>query len=114
MGTCLSLTEKDITAFLEYYRANFPQSAILPKMHLLEDHVVPWIKRWGLGAGLMGEQGAESIHAHLNKLEATYSSIPNRVDRLRYIFNTYTLETTPELSSLRPAAKKRKLKKNQD
>lgn len=77
-------------------------------MHLLEDHVVPWIQRWGLGAGLMGEQGAESIHAHLNRLEATYSSIPNRVDRLRYIFQTYSLETTPELASLRPEVKKRK------
>ena len=84
----------------------------MPKMHLLEDHVVPWMKRWGLGAGLMGEQGAESIHSHLNKLEATYSSIPNRVDRLRYIFNTYTLETTPELTSLRPAIKRRKKEKD--
>ena len=98
-------TEKDIESFLEYYRAEFPKASIIPKMHVLEDHVVPWIRRWGLGAGLMGEQGAESIHAHLNRLESTYSSIPNRVDRLRYIFNAYTLETTPELGSLRPTRK---------
>ena len=26
-------------------------------IHLLEDHTVPWLKRWLLGAGLMGEQG---------------------------------------------------------
>ena len=59
----------------------------------------------------MGEQGAESIHAHLNRLETTYSTIPNRVDRLRYIFNTYSLETTPELSCLRPEIKRRKIDK---
>ncbi len=74
--------------------------------------MTPWIRRWGLGAGLMGEQGAESIHAHLNRLEATFSSILNRVDRLRYIFNTYSLETTPELNSLRPKRKKRKNRYN--
>lgn len=47
---------------------------VIPKMQLLEDHVIPWIRRFGLGAGLMGEQGAESIHAHLNRLESTYTA----------------------------------------
>ena len=46
------------------YREFFPNATILPKMHILEDHVVEWMKRWKIGAGLMGEQGAESIHAH--------------------------------------------------
>ena len=45
------------------YREKSPQASILPKMHILEDHVVPWMRRWRIGAGLMGEQGAESIHA---------------------------------------------------
>lgn len=33
-------------------------------MHMLEEHVVPWLRMWHVGFGLMGEQGAESIHAY--------------------------------------------------
>ncbi len=60
-----------------------------------------------MGAGLLGEQGAESIHAHLNKLEATYSGIANGVDRLKYIFHEYALEVSPELQQLKPEEEER-------
>ena len=29
---------------------------MLPKLHIMEEHVVPWVKRWRVRAGLMGEQ----------------------------------------------------------
>ena len=32
-------------------------------MHLLEDHAEVWIGAHGVGFDMMGEQGAESIHA---------------------------------------------------
>ena len=67
-------SEQDIATLLNYYRHTFPDATILPKMHIMEDHVNPWLKQWHIGAGLMGEQGAESIHAHLMKLE---QGIPN-------------------------------------
>ncbi len=63
-----SFLELDVKEFLDYYREKF-SATILPKMHLLEDHMAEWLKRFHLGAGFMGEQGAESIHAHLNRLE---------------------------------------------
>ncbi len=44
-----------------------------------------------------GEQGAESIHAHINQLERTYQGIPNEVDRLKYIFREQALESDPSL-----------------
>ena len=72
--------ELDIQVFLTYFRISFPSSTIIPKMHILEDHTVTWLKRWHLGAGFMGEQGAESVHAHVHKLEANYSGITNRLD----------------------------------
>lgn len=34
------------------------------EMHMLEEHVVPWLKEWHIGFRMMGEQGAESIHAY--------------------------------------------------
>lgn len=100
-------TEQHITEFLEFYRAEFPQATILPKMHILEDHVIPWLTRWHIGAGLMGEQGAESIHAHLMRLERNYQGIANAVDRLKYVFKMHMLETNPSLVSLRPPPSKR-------
>jgi len=56
-----------------YYRSTFP---VLPKMHLLESHVVPWIRKWNLGFGTMGE----SVHASFNRIERSFASmIHNRV-----------------------------------
>lgn len=83
-------------------------------MHLLEDHVVPWLRRYHLGAGIMGEQGAESIHAHLNRLEATYAGIPNKLSRLKYLFKMYIVEVNALLQSLKPAVKTRKRKRRDD
>ena len=55
----------------------------------------------------MGEQGAESIHAHMNKMEDTYSGIPNALDRLKYIVKEQALESAPSLTNLRPVPQKR-------
>ena len=87
---------------------------MLPKVHILEDHTVPWLRRWNLGAGLMGEQGAESLHAHVHKLEANFASIPNKVDRLKYIFSQYNLETAPALLSLKPEIKRKAKRARED
>ena len=96
--------------FREIQTGEIPTATILPKIHLLEDHMVDWLRRFHLGAGLMGEQGAESIHAHLNRLEATYSNIPNPLNRLEYTFKMYSVETAPSLQTLEPAIKTRKRK----
>jgi CHASE3 domain sensor protein len=80
-------------------------------MHLLEDHMVPWLRRYHLAAGIMGEQGAESIHAHLNRLETTYAGIPNKLSRLKYLFQMYIVEVTAALQSLKPAIKTRRKRK---
>ena len=77
---------------MKFYREEFPHSTVLPIMHITEEHVVPCVKRWRLGSGLMGEQGAESIHAHLMKLGRIHQGILNPVDRLKYIFKEHILE----------------------
>ena len=82
-------------------------------MHLLEDHKSEWLRQYYLGAGLMGEQGAESIHAHLNRLQDRYKNITNSVDRLKYIFQVYNLEIEPSLQALKPLQQKRKRRRSQ-
>lgn len=101
-------TDTDIVNFMADYRASFPQATVLPKMHILEDHVIPWFNRWHIGFGMMGEQGAESIHAHLNNIEENYDSIANQLDRLKYVFRKSCLQTAPALVTVRPPPKKRK------
>ena len=42
---------------------------------MLEDYVVPFIRQWRVGLCVMGEQGAESIHARFNTLQRTYANM---------------------------------------
>ena len=39
--------------FLSYYRSTFPESTITPKLHFLEDHVVPFIQSVSGSLGLV-------------------------------------------------------------
>ena len=55
----------------------------------------------------MGEQIAESIHAHLSKQETQYSSVANPLERLKYVFNEHNLEATPALNELWPPVQKK-------
>ncbi len=96
----------------EFPRDTYPKASVLPKMHLLEDHMMEWLGMYYLGAGLMGEQGAESIYAHLNNLEGRYPKIVNKVERIKYIFNMYNLETEPSLHALQPKPKRRRRKED--
>lgn len=59
---------------MKFYRASF-ETSVTPKMHFLEDHVVPWVRRWKVGLSFHGEQGAESLHAEINKLKGPFHSI---------------------------------------
>ena len=79
------------------YRASFPKATVLLKMHTLEDHVISWFNRWPIGSGMMGEQGAESIHAHLMRTEENYNSIANDLDHLKNVFKESCLQTAPAL-----------------
>ncbi|KAL5500643.1 hypothetical protein EMCRGX_G012237 [Ephydatia muelleri] len=87
--------ETAIPQFMENFRASFPDSSITPKMHLLEDHVIPWAKEWHVRFGLLGEQGAESIHARFNTLQRTYHSMPDKVQQLLAIMKEQLLFIAP-------------------
>eukprot|EP00731_Ephydatia_muelleri_P031015 Em0022g529a len=105
----LKVTELEhaISEFMESFRASFPSSSISLKMHLLEDHTVPWAKRTGTGFGLLGEQGAESIHARFNTLQRTYQCIHNKVDRLLSFVKEHSLSISPRIVESIPPPNKR-------
>ena len=102
------ITEANIDIFMSFYRRELPHSRISPKMHMLEDHIVPWIRRWGMGMGFHSEQGAESIHARFNSMLRTYSNIRNPLERLGKVVQEHNLKNLPQLLNLRPIVKRRK------
>lgn len=75
---------------------------------MLEDHVVPFLKKWKRGLGLLGEQGAESIHARFNTIGASYCNTPNRVERLEHIMRVHFNQICPENIVRLPPPQKRK------
>lgn len=99
---------------MEFYRATFPKSTVLPKMHMLESHVIPWLRKWHVGFGLMGEQGAESIHKYFNSLNQTYRSIADPVRRLKSVMTEHLLHIAPANIDAKPLAKKRKKESDKD
>ena len=113
-----AVTDDDLTT-LESRIATFMATArrevvvrklgnVTPKLHLLEDHVLPCMKRFRVGLGLLGEQGGEGIHHQLNELSATFNSIPNEVDRLKTVVSHHCKATLPQHLPHIPAVRKRK------
>ena len=83
-------------------------ATITVKLHMLEDHMVPFLKQWrGVGFGLLGEQGAEGIHADFKNLKRRFSGIPDSVERLCCTMKQHHLRCSPQNIAARPPTSKR-------
>ena len=69
-NTRFLLTEQHIPEFLTFYCKAFLEQPSLPSSTCLRTMVVPWLEKWLVGFVLMGEQGAESVHASFQQHEA--------------------------------------------
>ncbi len=105
------LTLCAIKLFVAYYRATFPKATFLPKLHMMEDHVVAWIKKWNVGCGIMGEQGAESLHASFNYTERAYNNMRDRVARMKVLLKNHIVQVLPANKELQPPLLKKRRKK---
>ena len=104
--------DADIAAFMAYLRTNFPEMTIIPKLHILEDHMIPFISEWRVGCGFFGEQGGESVHASINSLKRNYSNIKKGTGQLRCIMNSHLALTNPNPRVRSVSKKKRNLTRN--
>ena len=75
---------------------------------MLEEHIVPLLSKWKVRSGLLGEQGAESIHAYFNRLKKWYNSIPDPLARLKQMMVEHYLQVAPDNTNIRPPPLKRK------
>ena len=105
--------ENDIDAFISFYRAEF-QASVTPKLHMLEDHVSDFIREWGVGVGMLGEQGIESIHTIFNSLERTYNSMVNKDQRLKSMVMEHHRQISPENIARRPSPPPKRWKSDTD
>ena len=81
------------------------------KLHMLEEHVAGFIKKWGNGkmvlAFIYNEQGGESIHSEFNNIHMFYRMKPN-TRRLKCMMNEHHMRVHPMVKVLEPKIKARK------
>ena len=58
--------------------------------------VVDFIAEWRVEIGMLGEQGAESIHIAFNQLACTYANMTNGVERLKSMVTEHYQQICPE------------------
>ena len=92
---------------MAFFRDTYPQATVPIKMHLLEDHTSQWANSNHVGFGLLGEQGAESIHAKFNQLGLVFAPIKDRVQNLKCIVKEHLLSIEPQLVAAIPPPAKR-------
>ena len=85
-----------IDAYMRQYRLLFPKK-IIPKQHLLEYHCESWISRHKFGLGLLGEQGTESTHQAIGKLQVRARGINDCVKKMKFVMDTHLLQVAPRL-----------------
>ena len=99
--------QKLIDKYILLFKSKFSKTKLTPKQHILLKHCVPWIRKYGFGLALMGEQGGELIHATVAKIERRSRCIRNAETRLRFIMQTQHLQVCPELRACIPEVRKR-------
>ena len=98
-----SCIKKYVSKFRQYNPDHFT-----PKPHMLEHHIIPWMKRYGFGMALFGEQGGESCHRQLKFYMNRMMFIPNNVKRLTAVMREHIVSTHPQTNLHIPRPKKRK------
>ena len=92
--------DSDIANFLGIYREVFPRKRISPKLHILEDHVVPFVRKWGVFPGFYGEQGVEFVHAVFNRYYRTNAGLGEGVKRLKASMKLNQIECYPGVTEV--------------
>ena len=93
---CLDTSIKELVS---YYRDAFPEESITPKLHMLEDHVCSFLRKWGASFGLYGEQCMESLHASMNQLIRSFTSMANKKECLTSVMKEHYMRVNPKSKS---------------
>ena len=90
--------DRAIKQYMQFYRMRFlHRNRVIPKQHMLEVHCVNWIKKWGCGMGLLGEQGIEQLHSTVNQLKRRTWGMRRTADSLRTQMTEALFRTSPAI-----------------
>ncbi|XP_033104581.1 uncharacterized protein LOC117107132 isoform X1 [Anneissia japonica] len=104
----ITVIGESIQEFIDEYRNSGNSMTISPKLHMLEEHVIPQLKAWKFGLGLISEQGGESIHASFNQRKRTVAGMHDRLAQLTSMMRSHTLLTQPNILQKIAKPKRRK------
>ena len=68
-------------------------------MHLLEVHTLPQLTRFGVGFGLLNEQGGELIHTEFNRTGRVVCGMRDPLQRLLTTMQRHHLSTLQKFKS---------------
>ena len=94
---------------MAFYREKWPEMSVTPKLHMLEHHMTAFVKKWGVGLGIYGEQGGESIHAEFNSMKSTYCHMKG-TRRLKSVMEAHYIKNHPSVKNYQKKAQPRKRK----
>ncbi|XP_070544697.1 uncharacterized protein [Ptychodera flava] len=103
--------ENNIDCLMAFYREEFPSARVSPKMHILEDHTVPWIRRWGFGCGFHGEQGGEHVHSDLNNIRYNIRGLRDDLEIARCLMKEHWTQVSPLTQKYKPETVRKSTKK---
>ena len=83
--------------YAQQFRTTFPDDHVALKIHLIEEHVAPFVTKWR-SAGLFLEDAAESIHALCNKLARAYAGMRHPKHRCEAMWRRLALKQDPGVS----------------
>ena len=113
---CIALIlfpENDIKQLMVYIREKFQDMTFPPKLHMLEEHVVDFIRRWHFPLGFFGEQGGESIHHEFVQLASTFCRAKPDTARLKQMMQEHFVIVHPQNRQVIPVMQSRNLKRKQ-
>ena len=91
-----NVADADIKKLTAFYRETFPEESFPPKFHMLESHVVSFIRKLRFPFGFYGEQGGESIHHEFVGLENNFSGVHPLTKRYKGMLQRHYTSIYPE------------------
>ena len=98
---------------MTYFRTNFQAATFPPKMHMLEEHAVQFIRRWKFPLGFFDKQGSELIHNEFVGLSTQFLQVKPDSSRLKKMLEEHYVKTNPEHRDIIPEKATQNLKRKQ-
>ena len=106
------LQRKTSQIFSSSLGKKFSGVTITSKLHMLEEYICHFLRRWHISLGFYGEQGIEGIHSEFNTQSQRFDHMKEKTrDYVKYLIVNHHIATSPELAGKAPKPKERNLKR---